>query len=187
MTRLPTDMHHPPMAPRTVPRLGNGLILGAFIAVFLLLGNAVEAGVPVPGKDALTIKPGEMRRGGLLLKTNKPGAFLPAPGLATEAHMRINGMVARVRVVQHFLNPHDEWQEGVYVFPLPDAAAVDHVRLRVGERVIVGEIRERQEAKRTYEKAREAGQRAARFPQVKSDNSWQSRSVRVDVPSPRGI
>ncbi len=44
---------------------------------------------------------------------------------------------------------------------MPDNAAVDHVRLRVGDRVIVGEIRERQEAKRTYEKARKAGQRAA--------------------------
>ena len=161
MTRLPTDNHHPPMAPWTVLRLGIGLILGAFIAVFLLLWNAVEAGVPVPGKNALTIKPGEMRRGGLLFRTDKPGAFVPAPGLATEAHMWINGMVARVQVVQHFLNPHDEWQEGVYVFPLPDNAAVDHVRLLVGGRVIVGEIRERQEAKRTYEKARKAGQRAA--------------------------
>ncbi len=37
MTKLPTDNHHPPMAPWTVLRLGIGLILGAFIAVFLLL------------------------------------------------------------------------------------------------------------------------------------------------------
>ncbi|MEE9534735.1 MAG: VIT domain-containing protein, partial [Acidimicrobiia bacterium] len=156
MTRLPTDIHLPPMAPWTVLRLGIGLILGALVAVFLLLWNAVEAGIPVPSKNAVT--PAEMQRGGLLFRTDKPGAVLPAPDRATEAHMRINGMVARVQVVQHFLNPHDEWQEGVYVFPLPDNAAVDHVRLRVGERVIVGEIRERQEAKRTYEKAREAGQ-----------------------------
>lgn len=161
MTRLPTDIHRPPMDARTVLRLGIGLIVGAFIAVLLLLWNAVEAGVPVPGKNALTIKPGDMQRGGLLFRTDKPGAFLPAPDLATEAHMRINGMVARVEVVQHFVNPDDEWQEGVYVFPLPDDAAVDHVRLLVGERVIVGEIRERQEAKRKYEKARKAGRRAA--------------------------
>jgi Ca-activated chloride channel family protein len=147
------------MAPWTVLRLGIGLIPGAFIAVFLLSWNVVQAGTPVLSKNAVT--PAEMQRGGLLFRTDRPGAFLPAPDLATEAHIRINGMVARVRVVQHFLNPHDEWQEGVYVFPLPDNAAVDHVRLLVGERVIVGEIRERQEAKRTYEKARAAGQRAA--------------------------
>ncbi len=159
MTRLPTDNHLPPMAPRTVLRLGIGLIVGALVAVFLLLWTAVEAGVPLPGKNAVT--PAKMQRGGLLFRTDEPGAFLPAPDLATEARIRINGMVARVQVVQHFLNPHDEWQEGVYVFPLPDDAAVDHVRLLVGGRVIVGEIRERQEAKRTYEKAREAGQRAA--------------------------
>ncbi len=160
MTRLPTThVHHPHTALWTALRLGVGLFLGAMLAVFLLFWNVVQAGLPVPSKNAVT--PGEMQRGGLLFRTDKPGAFLPAPDLATEAHMRINGMVARVRVVQHFLNPHDEWQEGVYVFPLPDNAAVDHVRLLVGGRVIVGEIRERQEAKQTYEKAREEGKRAA--------------------------
>ena len=40
----------------------------------------------------------------------------------------------RTRVRQRFQNPAGEWVEGVYVFPLPDAAAVDTLRLRVGER-----------------------------------------------------
>jgi Ca-activated chloride channel family protein len=64
-------------------------------------------------------------------------------------------------VVQTFQNPQPDWYEGVYVFPLPENAAVDHLRLRVGERVIEGEIRERRAATKVYEQARSAGQRAA--------------------------
>ena len=32
-----------------------------------------------------------------------------------------------------------DWMEAVYVFPLPEASAVDAMRLQVGERVIEGE------------------------------------------------
>ena len=52
-------------------------------------------------------------------------------------------MVVRSRVVQTFKNPDDFWVEGVYVFPLPDNAAVDHMRMRIGERVVEGVIKER--------------------------------------------
>ena len=38
-------------------------------------------------------------------------------------------MLARVRVRQSFHNPGQHWAEGIYVFPLPEQAAVDHLRL----------------------------------------------------------
>ncbi len=44
-------------------------------------------------------------------------------------------------------------REAVYVFPLPEGAAVDRMRLTVGDRVIEAEIRERGEAKKVYKKA----------------------------------
>ncbi|HNP30600.1 MAG TPA: marine proteobacterial sortase target protein, partial [Nitrospirales bacterium] len=50
--------------------------------------------------------------------------------------------------------------EGIYVFPLPEQAAVDHLRMRIGERVIEGMIQERAEAKKTFEQAKRKGQRA---------------------------
>jgi Ca-activated chloride channel homolog len=101
----------------------------------------------------------EAPRGGLFF--TGPEGPRPAPQPATEVRMGIGGMVARVDVVQYFHNPHDEWQEGVYVFPLPEDAAVDRVRLRIGDRVIVGEIKERQEAAEVYQTARAAGSRSA--------------------------
>jgi Ca-activated chloride channel family protein len=44
---------------------------------------------------------------------------------------------------------------------LPDAAAVDHLRVQVGKRMIEGQIRERVEAKRLHEQAKAQGKRTS--------------------------
>ena len=98
--------------------------------------------------------------GGLILRADDRAA-VAAPLLSTEVHIRVAGPVARARVVQTFRNPESEWYEGVYVFPLPENGAVDRLRLRVGQRVIEGEIKERGAARAAYGEARAAGQRAA--------------------------
>ncbi len=53
------------------------------------------------------------------------------------------------------------YAEAVYALPLADDAAVDRLLMQVGERVIEGEIHERQRAERIYGEARAAGQRAS--------------------------
>jgi len=83
-----------------------------------------------------------------------------APLLATDVDIRVTGHVARATVQQSFRNPHADWFEGVYSFPLPENAAVDHLRMRIGDRVVEGEIRERQAAKASYEQAKTEGRRA---------------------------
>src|SRR4249920_1623854 len=80
-----------------------------------------------------------------------------APLLATDVEIRVTGHVARATGLQSFRNPHADWYEGVYTFPLPENAAVDHLRMRVGERVVEGEIHERQAAKASYEQAKTEG------------------------------
>jgi hypothetical protein len=73
----------------------------------------------------------------------------------------VTGMVVRAVLRQHFTNPSGEWAEGVYVFPLPEDAAVDHLKMRVGDRVIEGVVQERMAAKATYEVAKKQGQHAS--------------------------
>ncbi len=46
-----------------------------------------------------------------------------------------------------------DWVEAVYVYPLPAGGAVDTLKMVVGDRVIVGDIKERQQAKAIYEQA----------------------------------
>ena len=80
------------------------------------------------GAQAAT--PADAQAGTLLLKMQ--AGFATATRINTDVNMTISGLVARVSVRQHFRNDGDEWTEGVYVFPLPDRAAVDRMRLHIG-------------------------------------------------------
>jgi len=102
---------------------------------------------------------------GMLLMQSATG-FDPAAPLATDVRISIAGVVARVTVAQQFRNTGDTTVEAVYAFPLPDDAAVDRLSMRIGERVIEGEIREREQAERIYSEARDAGQRASLLTQA---------------------
>lgn len=117
-----------------------------------------------PGLEAATTEP-ERRPGpgsGLLFRPATPDApAAAAPALRTDVRISVSGVIARVTVRQTFRNPRADWTEGVYVFPLPEKAAVDTMRMRIGDRIVEGEIREREQARRTYEKARNAGQRTS--------------------------
>jgi Ca-activated chloride channel family protein len=134
--------------------------------VFTVLAAVATAGVlllAARGAHASTLlpmKPQDAACGALLLKSGANGETFAVPLLATDVEIRVSGMVARATVRQRFRNPHAEWYEGIYVFPLPENAAVDHLRMRIGERIVAGEIRERQAAKAAYERAKHSGQRA---------------------------
>lgn len=99
--------------------------------------------------------------GGLFFKSDKAGEFYEAPILRTEVKLAVAGTIVRATVRQHFVNPSSAWLEGVYVFPLPEQSAVDHLVMEIGERRVVGEIKARDEAKKIYQQAAAAGQRAS--------------------------
>ncbi|MES2623683.1 MAG: marine proteobacterial sortase target protein [Pseudomonadota bacterium] len=103
----------------------------------------------------------DLARAGEMFLVSKQQRVTPALQLNTNVSMSIEGMTSRVSVQQAFTNNSSEWQEGVYVFPLPDDSAVNAMSIRLGEREIVGEIHEREEAREIYQKSRDAGQQAA--------------------------
>ena len=102
---------------------------------------------------------GETGAGELLLKTG-PGPVKTAVLLDSSAAFRISGMIATVDVTQSFRNNSGNWAEAVYVFPLPEQSAVRAMRMRIGERVIQGVIRERGQAKQIYTQAKARGRKA---------------------------
>ncbi len=79
----------------------------------------------------------------------------------TEVKTEISGFLARVTVTQQFENSFSDKIEAVYMFPLPQAAAVDDMTILVGNRVVKGRIMRREDAKATYDAARARGQMAA--------------------------
>jgi len=130
----------------------------ALACVVLLLATPARAA----GADDAALQPagGETGRGTLLFKA-RDGGRLRVPLQETRVHIQISGPLAHVRVEQRFRNPADQWFEGIYVFPLPEDAAVSHMRMKIGERVVESEVQEKSRARETYRQARAAGQRSA--------------------------
>ena len=71
----------------------------------------------------------------------------------------MSGPTARARVTQIFRNPTEGWVEAVYVYPLPEGGAVDSLKMVIGDRVVIGDIKERKEARAIYEEAKAAGRK----------------------------
>jgi len=111
-----------------------------------------KAEVAVVARDAET--PG---CGAMICKPPGQEKEIPLPLKHTDVKGQISGYIATVEVTQQFGNPYDEKIEAVYVFPLPQNAAINEFIMVVGERKIRGIIRERQEAERIYKEARDQG------------------------------
>lgn len=92
----------------------------------------------------------------------------------TEVKAEISGFVAEVSVTQVFSNPAEKPIEAVYVFPLPENAAVNDMTLVVGERRIKGQIKKREEARQVYEQAKAQGRTAALLDQERPNIFTQS-------------
>jgi Ca-activated chloride channel family protein len=107
--------------------------------------QAVPVGADTPGSGAmLAILPEEEKE-------------IPLPLKHTDVKGQISGYIASVDVTQQFHNPYDEKIEAVYVFPLPQNAAINEFIMTIGERRIRGIIRERKEAEQIYQRAKRQG------------------------------
>lgn len=150
------------------PWLGRLVKVGLFLlaqGIAVLLVSFVALLVSfAPGWSATTelaslLQPGDAKSGSLLLKQD--GAYTEAIRLGIDVDITVSGPTLRTRVTQIFRNPTRGWVEATYVYPLATDGAVDALKMVVGDRVIVGDIRERQQARVIYEQARRNGQKAA--------------------------
>lgn len=133
-----------------------------FIVFFILLLMMKLAGaMPLKQHQPTEMTLDEVAAGTLLMKTEQAGRFHSLPLQQTDVEMTITGPIARSVLTQTFSNPTDQWLEAVYAFPLPENAAVDHMDLLVGERIIQGQIKEKQEAQKVYTQAKQQGKKTA--------------------------
>jgi Ca-activated chloride channel family protein len=117
-----------------------------------------------PTDDAM---PHAAQAGSLLLRMT--AGYSVATRMNTSIEARVSGLVARVVVRQEFRNDGNDWVEGIYVFPLPDTAAVDRLRMYIGERFIEGDIREKEQARKAYDAASAAGRKASLVEQQRAN------------------
>ena len=115
---------------------------------------------------------------GLFFTSDTPGNFYQAPVLKTDVQFVVSGTMIRARVRQHFHNPSSKWLEGIYVFPLPEHSAVDRLLMKIGDRFVEGQIQEKEEARKTYARAKQEGKRASLVSSAR-DNLFTTRVANV--------
>jgi len=83
------------------------------------------------------------------------------PLKSTDVNVSIAGVIADVKVTQHYRNDGKNAIEAEYVFPGSTRAAVYALSMAIGERKVVAEIREKEQARVEYQAAKSAGKSAA--------------------------
>lgn len=141
-------------------RFGSGSrFAAAFTATIVLALVLTLTSHAASANPEIEISPDRVQSGSLLFKM-KSGYRL-ATRINSEIDLKVSGLTVRAALRQRFRNDGTEWVEGIYVFPLPDGAAVDRMRMQIGERIIEGEIQEKRKAKARYEQAKREGKRAS--------------------------
>ena len=125
--------------------------------------------------------------GGRLDALDEEGVLIgPCPLKHTKVDARVSGRFTRVTVTQQYHNPYDQKIEAVYTFPLSHRSAVDRMTMTIGDRVVIGEVKERQQARQIYEAARQQGHVASLLEQERPNIFTQSVAniepgARVDI------
>lgn len=116
-----------------------------FILIFMLLATFLKPGTALADGIIIPDPP-------ICIDCLQP--ILPMSQLEIRYHhvqVTIDDQVAVTRVDQVFYNPN-AWQvEGVYVFPLPEGAAVSSFSLWIDGKPVQGEVLDAKQARQTYE------------------------------------
>jgi Ca-activated chloride channel family protein len=79
----------------------------------------------------------------------------------TEVEITVAGVIADVKVRQIYRNEGSRPINASYVFPASTRAAVYAMRMQIGNEIIVAKIKEREQAKKEFDQAREEGKSAS--------------------------
>lgn len=161
-----------------LPSFALLLLGGIGVSVHLLpnVSHALRVIQPIESEDNPMPTPTrspDRPTGGLWVQT-KDGESQVFPLKHTQVNATISGNLSRVEVTQRFENPFNDPLEAVYVFPLPDEAAVDDMEIKIGDRIIKGDIKKREEAQQIYEQAKREGRTTGLLEQERDNVFTQS-------------
>ncbi|MDA9586775.1 marine proteobacterial sortase target protein [Amylibacter sp.] len=143
--------------------LKNGLVGFTLIILLALSFTGPLRAEYSPKQPSINLE--DVESGQLLMRSgNKLSSAIL---LSTDIKIAVAGSSSRTIVSQRFINTGQTWAEGVYVFPIGKDAAVDTLKLRIGERFIEGIIKEKLEARVIYEEAKAEGKKASLIEQQK--------------------
>ena len=186
----------PPEQPPALGKISSDLTSESFEEEIWVIAKAspveefTEFDVSIPAVDEDAPDPGSGTMVANMSSDDEPGgeAKVPLPLQHTAVDAAIDGLISTVRVKQQFANPFDTKIEAVYVFPLPQQAAVTEFLMVIGERTIRGILREKKEAEAIYRAARDQGYKASLLVQHRPNifeqkvaNIEASKAIDVDI------
>ena len=89
------------------------------------------------------------------------------PLKSTEVDVSIVGVIADVTVSQRYMNTGTSPIESKYIFPASTKAAVYHLKMVIGNRILTAVIKEKEQAQQEYEEAIEQGHTATLLEQYR--------------------
>jgi len=127
----------------------------------VVAATALAALLPVQATQAAAASPPTRSLAPyFVVEGSTPGVEV-LPLKRTEVEATIAGVIADVAVTQVYRNEGSAPIDARYVFPASTRAAVYALRLRIGDRAVDAQIREKQQAKREFEQARREGKSAS--------------------------
>ena len=150
-----------PQPKKTIGGLTWALVAILLIALSMFISTMASADSDNTSNSDSAMENTEVDTTGMLYFESENGKRSPSLHLQSHADVSISGLVASVQMSQTFNNDTTDWVEGIYVFPLPENAAVSYMEMQIGERKIIGKIKEKKEAKKIYQAAKKAGKHAA--------------------------
>ncbi|MGH6623582.1 MAG: VIT domain-containing protein [Burkholderiaceae bacterium] len=139
---------------RTLTRVAAFRVFTVLLALLLSAPALKTAANPRPDADsARTLSP-------YFVVDKGDTGIDTLPLKSTEVDVKISGVIADVRVTQIYRNAGTQPIEARYVFPASTRAAVYALTMRIGDRVVAAQIREKQAARQEYEVAKREGKSA---------------------------
>jgi len=136
-------------------------LLGGALCAALALGlMPARAGAALPDAKDL----------GGRITAEAAGKTILFPSLKTDIVADVQGDLVTVTVTQTFVNPTPTPLNARYLFPLHKEAAVFAMTMAVGEEIVQAKIREREEARQTFEQGKREGKAAALLEQHRPNN-----------------
>lgn len=130
-------------------------------AIFVQALNAAENANDLSVVESNFKLTNDVGTGTLLMRSDRGSEYQVATLLDTQASVSISGPVASTEITQSFINSGVDFSESIYVFPLAEHSAVEYMEISVGDRRIIGQIMEKEQAKQVYTQAKRQGNRAA--------------------------
>ena len=158
-TEAPTPA--PPAARPARPALSPRRVGGRLWIAVLCGATLCGAAMSVRPLWAQELAPRQATESPYFLVPGGDAAIDRLPLKKTEVDVRISGVIADVTVTQHYRNEGSRAIEARYVFPGSTRAAVSGLNVRLADRLVTAQIREKQQARIEYQVAQAAGKTAA--------------------------